>query len=146
MTRTLDHEIIWKAGRLSQALAARADTMLAPFGLKASERAVLEFLYPDAAMTVPQIARRFQVSRQHIQVTVNGLLERGLLLAKDNPDHARSPLIALTGAGKAQFMAVSDAEQDAIEGLFSGLPAGEKVAADRVLGRLLQNLRRNTQS
>ncbi len=140
MTRTLDYEIIWKVRRLARALTARSDEMLRPFGLTAAERAVLEFLYPDAAMTVPQIARRFQVSRQYIQVNVNTLVARGLLILTENPDHARSPLLGLTNKGMTTFAAIAETEKDMIDQLFQTIPAAEKVIASRVLGQLLNKL------
>ncbi len=140
MTRTLDYEIIWKVRRLARALTARSDEMLRPFGLTAAERAVLEFLYPDAAMTVPQIARRFQVSRQHIQVNVNSLVDRGLLILTENPDHARSPLLGLTNKGVTTFAAIAETEKDMIDQLFLTIPSAEKVIASRALGQLLDKL------
>ena len=54
----------------------------------------MEFLYPKEALSVPDIARRYDVSRQHVQVTVNTLVERGLARGTVNPRHKRSPLSA----------------------------------------------------
>ena len=39
------------------------------------------------------------VSRQHVQVVANGLLDAGLVEQLDNPDHLRSPLLRLSAAG-----------------------------------------------
>jgi len=137
MARTLDYEIIWKVRRLFRALTAKSDEILKPFGLTASERAVVEFLFPDQSMTVPQIARRFQVSRQHIQVNVNTLVDKGLLLQTENPDHARSPLLGLTNKGVTTFAAIQETEKDMIDQLFLAVPAAEKVVTARLLGQLL---------
>ena len=140
MTRTLDHEIIRKLRRLFRALGTQRDETLKRFGLSAAERTVLEFLYPDAALTVPQIARRFQVSRQHIQVNVNSLGDQGLLLQTENPDHARSPLLGLTNKGVTTFAAIEETEKDIIDQLFLAIPAAEKVVTARVLGQILDKL------
>jgi DNA-binding MarR family transcriptional regulator len=63
-------------------------------------RAVLEFLFRHGAASVPQIARRRFVTRQHIQALVNKLLERGLVALEPNPAHRRSALAAPTPAGR----------------------------------------------
>ena len=76
-------------------MAAAADDYLEASGLSAAERAVMEFLYPDRRLTVPEIAARYDVSRQHVQVTVNRLVDKGLLRAETNPRHKRSVLLRL---------------------------------------------------
>ena len=140
MNGTLENEIIGKIRRLARALAAKSDAALKPFGLASAERGVLEMLYPDQAMPVPQIARRLGVSRQHIQVTVNGLKENGLIILGNNPDHARSPLLVLTEKGRLAFAAIHDVDKDLIETLFQATPAAEKVITARVLTQLLEKL------
>jgi len=141
MSGTLEYEIIWKVRRLFRALENEFNQVLKPFALSAAERAVLEFLYPDKTMTVPQIARRFQVSRQHIQVTSNALLEKRYLLHEDNPDHARSPLLGLTEKGVNAFAALHENEQDIIEKVFSGIPQAEKVVTARTLDKIQVTLK-----
>ncbi|MGW9262776.1 MarR family winged helix-turn-helix transcriptional regulator [Gordonia terrae] len=51
-------------------------------------------------MTVPQIARRLGVSRQHILRLTNALADEGLIEPVVNPDHRTSPLLELTPAGR----------------------------------------------
>jgi DNA-binding MarR family transcriptional regulator len=63
-------------------------------------RAVLEFLAQRGATAVPEIARARQVTRQHIQALVNGLLELRLVARADNPAHRRSGLVQLTLEGR----------------------------------------------
>lgn len=53
----------------------------------------------DGPVTVPAVARRLGLTRQSVQRVVDELLARGHLRAEVNPGHARSPLLALTGAG-----------------------------------------------
>ena len=71
-----------------------AERLHAEESVGASLRAVLEHLTHHAPTTVPAIARSRRVSRQHIQVLVNELLELGLVRLEDNPAHARSHLRA----------------------------------------------------
>jgi DNA-binding MarR family transcriptional regulator len=60
--------------------------------------------------TVPQLARARPVSRQHIQIVVNGLLEDGLVTAEENPAHRRSSLIRLTPKGSQELQAMQTRE------------------------------------
>lgn len=83
------------------ALAAYADRE--HVGLAARHRAVLEFLARHGGATVPDIARARGVSRQHIQVIVNELLELDLAEAVANPTHRRSHRIQLTEQGAARI-------------------------------------------
>ena len=69
--------------------------------LTAGRRGVLRDLERFGPQTVPQMARRRPVSRQHIQTLVNGLIADGLTEAVENPAHRRSRLVRLTASGRA---------------------------------------------
>src|SRR5262245_6092685 len=85
-----------------------------PNGLTAAHRGVLESLHRDGAQTVPALARARPVSRQHIQILVNRLLEVGLVTTEPNPAHERSQLIALTPAGAKRFSDMQRRERRAL--------------------------------
>lgn len=53
----------------------------------------------DGGMTVSQIARRMGQARQSVQRQTNFLVELEYVTLEHNPDHRRSPLVALTKAG-----------------------------------------------
>lgn len=72
-------------------------------GVTAAMRAVVEALYESGEQTVPHIARSKSVTRQHIQVIVNDLVEAGLVVTRANPGDKRSPLVALTKKGRTVF-------------------------------------------
>lgn len=61
-----------------------------------------------AAMTVPQVARRLGVSRQHILRLTTEMASEGLVELVPNPDHKTSPLINLTPAGHATLEAINE--------------------------------------
>jgi len=69
--------------------------------LTAGRRGVLRDLERLGPQTVPQMARRRPVSRQHIQTLVNALIADGLTEAVENPAHRRSRLVRLTASGRA---------------------------------------------
>lgn len=83
----------------------------------APRRSVLLSLDRESPQTVPQIANERLVSRQHIQVIVNGLLEDGLVELQPNPDHKRSHLVSLTSRGRGRVAAILAAEREAMASL-----------------------------
>lgn len=141
MSATNDaYKVTWIIRRLFRAMAEQADAYLRDSGLTAADRAVMEFLYPDVSLTVPDIARRYQVSRQHIQVTANRLLEEGLLVSNDNPQHKRSPLLQLSELGENTFAEIRRNEGALIDDLFSGIEIADVATTRRTLEALLSNI------
>ena len=69
-------------------------------GITAGMRGVLFSLDRSGPQTVPQMARARPVSRQHIQMLVNPLVERRCVALIDNPAHRRSKLVRLTPRGR----------------------------------------------
>jgi DNA-binding MarR family transcriptional regulator len=141
-TRSPQYEVTWLIRRLFRAMAQLADRYLRAHGLSAADRAVLEFLYPEYELSVPEIATRYQVSRQHVQVTVNALLEDGFLESRSNPRHKRSPLFALTRVGRELFSRIRTAESELLDALFAGIPMADIECTRQTLEAMyFQNLR-----
>ncbi len=135
------YQIIWLIRRLFRALGQKSNESLQKFGISAADRAVLEFLYPDEALSVPDIAARYQVSRQHVQVTVNALLDSKFLATKVNPRHKRSPLISLTAKGRNLFSRIKNQDLEIVDELFSAISAKERRTTQKTLNTLLAQLR-----
>lgn len=104
------YELVWSTRRLFQQLRATSDELLEGTEIKASQRAVLEFLDQHQPQTVSNMAREKTVSRQHIQTLVNDLLSLKLVKSQENPAHKRSPLISMTGEGKKLFKKITQKE------------------------------------
>lgn len=134
------YEIVWLVRRLFRAMGETANRYLEESGLTAADRAIMEFLYPDEALTVPAIASRYQVTRQHVQVTVNGLLQYGLVEARENPQHKRSPLLALSELGQETFAEIRRNETREIRKLFAKVPQDDLQATQQTLAALLQEI------
>jgi DNA-binding MarR family transcriptional regulator len=134
------YKTTWIIRRLFRAMAERADSYLQDSGITAADRAVMEFLHPDGALTVPDIAGRYQVSRQHVQVTANRLLEEGLLISSGNPRHKRSPLLRLSELGSNTFEEIRRNENELIEELFSDIEIADIATTKRTLETLLGNI------
>lgn len=99
-------------------------------------RAVLEFLLREGPAPVPEIARRRFVTRQHIQTLVNAVVERGLATLEANPAHRRSPLVALTPAGRALIERMRRRELRLYERTDLGVPGEALEEAARTLARV----------
>lgn len=130
------YEVVWLVRRLFRAMADTADQYLKDDELTAADRAVMEFLYPEQQLSVPAIAGKYRVSRQHVQVTVNQLISRGLIRALANPQHKRSPLMRLSELGRETFAEIRRNESVIIEKMFADLH-GEDVDVTRQLLRSL---------
>ena len=134
------YEVTWLIRRLFRAMAARADDYLADANLSAADRAIMEFLYPREELSVPDIARRYDVSRQHVQVTVNGLVARGLLRSVANPRHKRSRLIRLSAHGRDSFEEIRRNESAVVQHLFDGISDDALNTTQATLKALLKKI------
>lgn len=143
MMQDLDsaYQIIWLTRRLFRALGQKSDASLQDMGISVADRAVMEFLYPDGRLSVPEIAERYQVSRQHVQVTVNGLVQTGILAAGVNPRHKRSALIGLTSKGKGMFKVIMGRDKKIVKKLFSKISEKDKGVTRKTLAALLAELK-----
>jgi len=106
-------------------------------------RGVLRDLARLGPHTVPQLARRRDCSRQHVQVLVKRLVADGMAELVDNPDHRRSPLVRLTPSGKDTLETMWRREAELIDELPAALAIEELEAACRVLRQLRRLLEEN---
>lgn len=96
-------------------------------------REILADLYERGPQTVPQLARRRRVSRQHIQVLANRMEQAGLISPAPNPAHRRSQLIRLTEAGAGTL---TDCPNHPSQTPWHGIDLAEVESAMRVLERI----------
>ena len=136
------YEVIWLIRRLFRALSHKSNENLEKFGISVADRAVMEFLYPDKMLSVPEIAEQYKVSRQHIQMTVNSLLDAGFAATRDNPRHKRSPLIMLNPKGRELFAEILQKDEEIIEVLFSRISKSSIQVTQQTLQSLLNEVSR----
>ncbi len=134
------YELVWLIRRLFRSMAREADHYLEAIGISAADRAVMEFLYPDRELSVPEIAARYDVSRQHVQVTANRLLDKGLVNSMSNPRHKRSVLLHLSDTGRAVFAGIRHNEDELLERLFDDIDRQDLDAARQTLRTILSKL------
>src|SRR5262245_66613437 len=80
-------------------------------------RGVLQDLARLGPRTVPQLARRRECSRQHLQMLINRLVAGRMAELVTNPDHRRSHLVRLTDLGRETLEAMWAREAELVEGL-----------------------------
>lgn len=140
------YQITWLVRRLFRAMGQAANNYLEKLGITAAERAVMEFLVRDSRMTVPEIARAYDVSRQHIQASVNTLLDKRLVAYEDNPGHKRSPFVVLSKRGRNLFAKITRKDREFITLIFSGISKADQKTTRQTLQSLLDNLSQGAQS
>jgi len=134
-------DIVLGVLRMNGLMVAAGDRLAAPSRLTAARWQVLGAIaLARRPMTVPRIARRMGLSRQSVQVSVNRLVDDGLIEAEENDDHQRSPLFRLTKLGTASYAEVDRRQVRWINELAAGLPLVELAATTRVLTELADRL------
>jgi DNA-binding MarR family transcriptional regulator len=130
-------QVVLETFRVNGLLLATGGRLAEREGLTAARWQVLGAVaLAGRPLTVPQIARRMGLTRQAVQATVNRLAAEALVEARDNLDHRRSPLIALTERGNQKYAAVDQQQGRWINELSAGLTVTDLAAAERVLREL----------
>lgn len=118
--------------RVSAALHAGSE-------LSTAGRDILESIALGPA-TVPDLAERRGVSRQHIQAVVDQLLAAGLVARRDNPVHKRSVFIVATAAGADVLREKTARERPVGRALASAVSEDDALMAAAALVRLRERL------
>jgi DNA-binding MarR family transcriptional regulator len=129
------HRLMIATFRLNGALLELGDAMTRDVELTGSRWQVLATLMARP-LTVPQIARRLGVQRQSVQQIVEVLLRHQFVQLADNPDHARSRLVALTEQGARAARRMRARELEWTERCAAGLSDVELEAATHTLQQL----------
>ena len=97
---------------------------------------VMRDIAEDGPQTVPRLAERRPVSRQHMQTVVDALVRDGLAELRDNPAHKRSKLVALTSDGHAWLKKINKQMRAACGEFAELFTARELATAQCVIERL----------
>lgn len=119
------YEIIRLVRPLYKTLEASVAQELEKTGITVSQRAVLEQLQDQGALTVPAIGRRLILPRQFIQKIANELLEVALIERLENVAHKRSPLFTLTQEGRVAIEAIKARETEIMRPIAKALKPGD---------------------
>src|SRR4051794_24152611 len=98
--------------RLFRAVAAAADAALAPLGIQAGDRALLEFLARETApISISELARKRAVSRQHIHQSLNHLPNPRWIEKPADPADARSVCLQMSEDGRGFWKEIRAVDQ-----------------------------------
>jgi DNA-binding MarR family transcriptional regulator len=143
--RTSDGEtatdVVLATFRANGLLLAAGDDLAGTEGLTSARWQVLGAItLADRPLSVPQIARRMGLTRQSVHVTVNRLVDEGLLERAPNADHRRSPLVRLTEDGTAKYSAIDARQAVWVNRLAGGIGRAQLETTARVLDELCRRL------
>lgn len=99
---------------------------------------------PEAARTVPQIARTLGLTRQAVQRVADDLAERGLAVWLENPEHRRAHLLQLTSQGRVAYGEALQRKALWAQGLSEGLTPAWLAVATELLGLMSRRARAKT--
>ncbi|QTD45099.1 MarR family winged helix-turn-helix transcriptional regulator [Ottowia testudinis] len=127
--------------RLNGVLLHWGDQLVAPLGLTSARWQMLGAIHLAATpLTAPQVGESMGVTRQGAQKQLNLLLEQGLVEARHNLAHRRSPLYVLTPQGVALYQKADALWAAQAAELAALIPAVKTRAATAVLEAMLDQL------
>ncbi|MEK0245331.1 MarR family transcriptional regulator [Bifidobacterium mongoliense] len=103
------------------ALNQRMDEALRPLGLTVPQYACLSNLIDEPGITSSELARRSFVSRQSMNVLLQGLERAGLVRRSEQPGQRREKAAQLTGRAEALFVRADKAVQAVAKRMTAGL-------------------------
>jgi DNA-binding MarR family transcriptional regulator len=134
-------KLILSTFRANGLLVDAGDVLSADLGLSSARWQVLGAIaLAERPLTVPQIARRMGLTRQSVHATVKRLVGDGFVELAPNADHRRSPFVALTRSGRAQYEAMDRRQVAWINRLTRGIRRSDLAVAGRVLEELCRRL------
>jgi len=126
----LQRGVRWFSEELLERLDAAGVAPITP-----AHAAVLAHLDPEAPLSIAELARRADVTRQTMHRAVTQLVDEGLLVSAPGPGFPRSTLIGLTDAGCRRREVASGILHDLEQVLGSRLGPGELTALHDILTR-----------
>ena len=93
-----------------------------------------------APMSVPDIARAWNLARQSVQRLADALVGDGLLRYEENPNHRRSKLVALTPVGRVVLNDIEARQRAWAEAMGSSIGAATIADVAAGIGAVLEVL------
>lgn len=133
--------------RANGLLVAWGDRFAAGEGLTSARWQMLGAIaLAPAPLTAPEIASFMGVSRQGAQKQLDRLVEEGLLDRGPNPQHARSPLYALSARGRAVYDRVDRRWSQRAASFAAACGTDDLAAGQRALSSLMAALAQDLES
>jgi len=101
---------------------------------------LMRSLRENGTSTIPDLARSRPVSRQHIRLLSQTLVQRGWVEQVPNPGHRRSFLLRLTAGGEAALEAMDRRIETYVDNWLTDVPPNELRITLQTLDTLAQSL------
>jgi DNA-binding MarR family transcriptional regulator len=125
----------------SRVARERTDRVLARHGVRVGQQFVLEALWREDGLTPGELARRIGVETPTVVRGVGRMEAAGLVVRRDDPQDGRLVRVYLTDRGRELEGIIPQAEDGVIEEVLSGLSRDERRQLNRLLSRILENLK-----
>lgn len=116
-------------------LVHEGDLLARDLGITSVRWRVLSLMARES-LTVAQLARRFESTRQSMLWVVTALVNDGLVELKDNPDHKRAKLAGLTEKGQHVYKLMQVRQIAWANKFGAGFTSDELRVAVKILDRL----------
>lgn len=114
---------------------------MAPLGISAAERALLEFLAREQGpISLAALARKHRVSRQHIHQLLSRIPRQEWVQKLPDPQDARSVLLRLSPEGRKFWAQIRARDKQALQRLGRNVDAARLRATAETLHALRQEL------
>src|SRR5215469_9130333 len=138
-------DLVLETFRLNGRLLASGDALVADLGLTSARWQVIGAVaLSPVPLSVAQIARNMELTRQAVQRLANEMAADGLMRFAPNPHHQRAKLVVLTPTGKSAFAAAMKRQGAWASDLGAGLDPRKVAAAVATLRSVRQRLENGT--
>jgi DNA-binding MarR family transcriptional regulator len=128
--------VLWRVLRLHGAFTRAGEALTRPAGQSLARWVVLAQCQ-DAPASVSEIARRLELARQSVQRLADNLVEDGLCVYRDNPQHQRAKLLELTETGRTTLLTIDAAQREWCDELGRAIGESTLRRAAAALGRVI---------
>jgi len=133
-------DLVDEVRALFHRLRAAGDVLLQEEGINAQQRGLLIDIATMGPQTVPDLARKRPVSRQHVQSQMDPLVERAIVERRENPEHKRAWLYALSDEGRATVERIRRRELRWVERAGLPVPVTDLERAKNVLSAVRKHV------
>jgi DNA-binding MarR family transcriptional regulator len=131
--------LILETFRFNGQLLAAGDQLTKELGLTSALWQVLGAI-DETPLPMAQIARNVGLTRQSVRRTTNVLMKRGFVEFRENPDHRRAKLVALSKQGRVVLDQAMKIHLDWSNRIVQGLDASKLNVAIEIIKTLCNRL------
>jgi DNA-binding MarR family transcriptional regulator len=137
MTLRLDAFLPYRLSVASNAVSTRISASYRKrFGLKVPEWRLIAILAEASEMTPQMLGSATGIDKISVSRAATALIERGLIVARANPEDGRSHLLSLTEDGRALYAEIAPAALAMEAELLSRFSPEERALLDGLLRRI----------